>query len=83
MIVDRMTPIPLHAQVASSIKSLISDGIYAPGALLPSEREMCDKYGVSRTTIRETLRQLEGEGLIRKVAGRGIFVNESSPDLAV
>ncbi len=44
---------------------------------------MCDKYGVSRTTIRETLRQLEGEGLIRKVAGRGIFVNESSPDLAV
>ena len=83
MPIDRNAPIPLHVQVASLIKDKISEGCYAPGTLLPSEREMCDEYEVSRTTIREMLRQLEREGLIYKVARGGIFVTEHANDLAV
>jgi len=44
------------------------------GTQLASERELCDKYGVSRTTVREALRELEQENLIKTVPGRGTFI---------
>jgi GntR family transcriptional regulator len=83
VIIDRNSPIPLHEQLTTLIKSQITDGLYAVGASLPSEREMCDQYGVSRTTVRETMRQLEREGLIQKIAGRGIFLTEPKRELAI
>ncbi len=50
---------------------------YRPGDRLPSEPELATAYGVSRPTIREVLRSLEGDGLVRRVHGVGTFVTQS------
>jgi GntR family transcriptional regulator len=52
---------------------------YRPGDRLPSEPELASAYGVSRPTIREVLRSLEGDGLVRRVHGVGTFVTQIQP----
>jgi len=77
MEIDRNTPIPLHIQLRQLMISRIESGIFNANEPLPSERELCDDFGVSRTTVRETLRHLEKEGFIYKVPGRGAFISTS------
>ncbi|MBA2718378.1 MAG: GntR family transcriptional regulator [Chloroflexi bacterium] len=52
---------------------------YQPGDRLPSEPELATAYGVSRPTIREVLRSLEGDGLVRRIHGVGTFVTQVRP----
>jgi GntR family transcriptional regulator len=52
---------------------------YRPGDRLPSEPDLATAYGVSRPTIREVLRSLEGDGLVRRVHGVGTFVTQTRP----
>jgi GntR family transcriptional regulator len=52
---------------------------YEPGDRLPSEPDLAEAFGVSRPTIREVLRSLESDGLIRRVHGVGTFVTRSEP----
>jgi DNA-binding GntR family transcriptional regulator len=47
-----------------------------PGAALPSERELADRYGLARMTVRNELERLTAEGLVYRVQGRGTFVAE-------
>lgn len=54
---------PLRAQVVEAVRSAIVAGEFAPGDRL-KENDLCEKFAVSRTVIRETLRQLESERLI-------------------
>jgi DNA-binding FadR family transcriptional regulator len=55
---------PLYRQVASRIREAILRGDVEPGARLPTERKLAETFGVSRTSIREALRELEAQGLI-------------------
>ncbi|WP_235815138.1 GntR family transcriptional regulator [Neobacillus vireti] len=64
----------LHLKVKDAIIQLINDGEYKPEAQLPTEAEFCDKYGVSRTTVRTALQQLTMEGYIYRKRGSGTFV---------
>jgi len=64
---------PLRQSVVESIRSAIGTGRFAPGDRLP-ERELCEMIGVSRTLVREALRQLESEGLINVLPNRGPIV---------
>ncbi len=83
MNIDRNSPIPLHSQLAALLKTQIAAGVYVPGLSLPSERDLCEEYAISRTTVRETLHQLEREGLVQKIAGRGVFLTEPNRKLAI
>jgi GntR family transcriptional regulator len=49
---------------------------WSPGAILPSESELCRHYGVSRGTIRHALLELSREGLIERFPGRGSFISQ-------
>lgn len=62
-----------HA-VIRQIEKLILRGILRPGERLPSEREMADKMGVSRPSLREALAELQERGLLETRAGAGVFV---------
>ncbi len=69
---------PLRLQVLDGLRRAIIDGRLAPGARL-IERELTEMMGVSRTVIREALRQLESEGLVTNVPNKGPVVRELSP----
>jgi GntR family transcriptional regulator len=65
----------LHQQVKDAIIELINTGEYKPDAQLPTEAEFCEKYGVSRTTVRTALQQLTTEGYVYRKRGSGTFVS--------
>jgi GntR family transcriptional regulator, trigonelline degradation regulator len=69
----------LRTQVVSNLRKAINDGHFAPGARLV-ERELCELLGVSRTLVREGLRQLEAEGWVDNVPYRGPTVAATSPN---
>jgi DNA-binding GntR family transcriptional regulator len=69
---------PLRQQVLDGLRQAIIDGRLAPGARL-IERELTQMMGVSRTVIREALRQLESEGLIATIPNKGPVVRELTP----
>lgn len=66
---------PVREQVLRNIRAAILDRTFVPGQRL-IERELCELTGVSRTSVREALRQLESEGLIVPVPNRGPVVAE-------
>ena len=68
------TSIPLYLQVKRLLTEKINDGLLNPGEKLPSERELCEQYNVSRITIRQALNDLDKEGLIYRAHGKGTFV---------
>ena len=75
--VDRVSQV-----IVDQIKMLIRDGRLQPGDRLPSERELCQRFGVSRVTVREALRVLEANGLlaIRVGAHGGAFLTSPSAE---
>jgi GntR family transcriptional regulator len=74
--IDKETPIPYHYQLRELLRGEIVSGRWAVGEKLPSERELCEAFGLSRTTVREAIDALVGEGLLRREKGRGTFVAE-------
>ena len=71
---DRLSPQPMYYQLKHRLLELIADDGLRPGDLLPGEHRMCEQYGVSRTVVRQALAQLENEGVIARVKGKGTFV---------
>ncbi|WP_287162566.1 GntR family transcriptional regulator [Rhodococcus sp. (in: high G+C Gram-positive bacteria)] len=70
---------PLRQQVLHAMRDQILDGTLVPGQRL-RENTLCEQYGVSRTVIRESLRQLESEHLINVLPNRGPIVTVLSED---
>lgn len=64
---------PLHVEVAERLRDLISTGVLAPGARL-NERVLTERFGISRTPLREAIRMLASEGLVRLLPHRGAEV---------
>jgi GntR family transcriptional regulator len=74
--IDRSSPIPLYHQLEYLLRREIENGSYRPGDTLPSEGEICARYEVSRSVVRQTLTNLTHAGIIRTERGRGSFVAE-------
>lgn len=75
------TAAPLRQQVVDRLRESIINGAVSPGQRL-IERELIGMLGVSRTVIREALRQLETEGLVTLIPNKGPVVRELTPDEA-
>lgn len=69
----------LSTVVADSLLEQIVSGALAPGVQLPTETELCDQFGVSRTVVREAIARLRYDGLVIPQQGRGVFVSEAPP----
>lgn len=69
---------PASELVAQSLRSFIRESGYDVGAQLPPEPELSERMGTSRATLREALRLLVDEGMIRRVHGVGTFVRRTS-----
>lgn len=62
--------------IAAQLSRMISAGEYESGEKLPAERQLSEKFGVGRSSMREALRSLASEGLVRIEHGVGVFVAE-------
>ena len=74
MRIDKNSRIPAYVQMMDSLIAQMEDGILPEEAKLPSERELCDIYAVSRTTVRQAMQALESDGYVHIYKGRGTFV---------
>jgi DNA-binding GntR family transcriptional regulator len=66
---------PRYVTVADELRAAIAAGDYGEGDQLPTESALCERHGVSRFTVREALRRLQAEGLIRRRRGSGTVVD--------
>ncbi len=72
--IDRSANEPAYAQIAKSLRQSMSTGILRPGDQLPSEAQLCERYGVSPMTVRRAINALVEQGVIIAEQGRGTFV---------
>ncbi|NBB98825.1 MAG: FCD domain-containing protein [Alphaproteobacteria bacterium] len=73
---QRIQPEKLSQSVVRQIELLLLRGVLRPGERLPAERELADRLGVSRPSLRDALAQLQKRGLLESRAGAGVFVAE-------
>jgi GntR family transcriptional repressor for pyruvate dehydrogenase complex len=71
---QKVRPEKLSASVVPQIAQLILRGILTPGARLPAERELAERLGVSRPSLRDAIAELQERGLLATRAGSGVFV---------
>jgi DNA-binding GntR family transcriptional regulator len=71
---------PRYQDVADVLLDEIADGAFPIGSMLPTELELCDRFGVSRYTVREALRRLEEMGLVARRQGSGTVVQATNPE---
>lgn len=71
-----------YVRVRDYLRSLVTHEL-APGDAIPSERVLCERFGVSRMTVRQAVDALVVEGLLQREQGRGTFVAPSKVDLEV
>ena len=79
MLLDRNKSTPLYEQLRLILLDKISLGDYPVGTLLPTEKELCEEYSISRITARKTLEELTRMGLIERVQGKGTIVTDHKP----
>ena len=74
MQIEKLTLPPAYQAISDRLQKLILSGELRPGDPLPSETEMAEQFGVNRSTVREGIRQLESEGLVRREGRKRLLV---------
>ncbi len=81
--IDKNSKLPLYHQLVEVLQKDIEEGVYPENEKIPSERELCDMYDLSRMTVRQAIAEMRNMGLIYKVHGTGTFVSpKMSQDLS-
>ena len=78
--IDFHSNIPYYVQLMDLIKQRIRGRAWKPGTKIPGELELCSDYGVSRTVVRQALRELQLQGFVAARKGKGTFVTEPKID---
>ena len=65
---------PIYTQIVENFRSQITAGILQPGDKLPSVRELATQLSINPNTIQRAYRELEAQGIIRTIPGKGCFV---------
>ena len=73
----------IYEHIVDQIHALIREGRWAPGDQIPPERELAERFRVSRTSVREALRALEMQGIIESRQGGGTFVRSADTEALV
>jgi GntR family transcriptional repressor for pyruvate dehydrogenase complex len=68
----------LYEQIVQQIEESILKGTLKPGDQLPAERELANRFGVSRTAVREAVKVLREKGLVEAYSGRGTFIKDGT-----
>lgn len=76
---DRKSDVPLYRQVAEQIRELVRGGALPPAARLPTVRALASELGLTRLTIQSAYAELQSQGLVEAVVGRGTFVAQHLP----
>lgn len=72
--IDRSSYEPAYAQLVNILRQSMARGILRPGDQLPSEAQLCERYGVSPMTVRRAINALVDQGVVIAEQGRGTFV---------
>jgi GntR family transcriptional regulator len=72
--------LPLYAQLKEQIIAVIARGDLAPGDQIPSQRLLCERYGMSHMTVRRAISELLNEGVLYAIPGKGLYVTERKQD---
>ena len=86
--IDRDSPIPIYHQLKTLIRERIENGAWRPGNRIPTEQELCQRYTISRSPVRQALNELASEGMLIRRPGLGTFVSDRalvhpSPDIPI
>ncbi len=68
----------LYEQIVQQIEESVLKGMLKPGDQLPAERELAQRFGVSRTAVREAVKVLREKGLVEAYSGRGTFITDGT-----
>ena len=72
--IDRSSAEPFYLQLSRLVEQQISDGVFGVGDWLPPESELCRSFSLARSTVRESLRNLEYRGRVKLIPRRGALV---------
>jgi DNA-binding GntR family transcriptional regulator len=75
--------LPQYKRLYETLRKHITEGVYNEGDLLPSENELCQIYGMTRPTVRQSLAALAHEGYIRKHQGKGSIVHTLPKEIGI
>ena len=73
-VVDRSSPVPYYHQLYERLVSLIQSGVLKPGDQIPTELEICQETGLSRSVVRQAIHDLVNEGYLERFRAKGTFV---------
>lgn len=71
---EKNDKLPLYLQLREEVRRKIENGEYAPGTAIPSEKQLADAHGMHRLSVRNALKALIREGLLKSIQGKGIYV---------
>ena len=83
MDIEPVKSVRIYEDIVRQVKALIADGQLKSGDRLPPERDLAERFRVSRTSVREALRSLQSRGLIEIRAGEGAFVRDVSVEALI
>jgi GntR family transcriptional regulator len=72
--IDKESPVPYYHQLKEFIRGQIESGNWSPNWKLPSETAFCERFDISRTVVRQAIKELQNEGYLSTAKGKGTFI---------